>query len=454
MGTRARTLAGAYDGLIPRSFYETRKTDGSVIPRYHKGFQVLTGGTQYTESEGHPFPRKRSKDHNRVGKHGDVGGPFYTVKRYLLDPGTLASADRITPLTIPGYKADVQSIESVPLLSIPSSVFSTFPLDLSSFGGGIFTDGIGYRLSTGSFPSADGPDKNYDSLGTTAIARCKPTNSPADLSVAIGELSRDGLPSVVGSTAWKKDLNAARKAASEHLNYQFGIKPVISEIQTAAKTFRKMDDIVAQYERDAGRLVRRRYYFPMERSTSSFRIPAATTISSVIAGSPFILNGYGPIDIVSETRRSAWFSGAFTYTLPKGMNSRSILGEIRLKADRLGLDPDLDTIWNVAPWTWAVDWFSNTGDFVSNINDVAKYGLVVKYGYLMVHTIKTITYSAPGMYLRDTKTWGPGTALPSTTLVTEEKVRVRATPFGFGFDMSSLSGMQSSILAALGISRR
>lgn len=155
------------------------------------------------------------------------------------------------------------------------------------------------------------------------------------------------------------------------------------------------------------------------------------------------------------TTRRSWFSGAFTYALPKGWHSAGGLGRLRREADRLGLDPDLDTIWNAAPWTWAVDWVTNVGDLITNVNDIAKYGLVVQYGYVMTHTKVTRTYTSTDWYTR----MGPvgssrNVPAPPVTLVTEEKVRTPATPFGFGVDTSSLDAMQYSILAALGLSRR
>jgi hypothetical protein len=127
------------------------------------------------------------------------------------------------------------------------------------------------------------------------------------------------------------------------------------------------------------------------------------------------------------------------------------VGRIALLADRIGLSPTPDTIWNLAPWSWAIDWFSNTGDVISNVTDFATQGLVMHYGYVMEHSIVERTYYQPiSGYLIDRK---PVAAGP-LSLVTETKVRRQANPFGFGVSWEGLSTFQASILAALGISRR
>jgi len=80
---------------------------------------------------------------------------------------------------------------------------------------------------------------------------------------------------------------------------------------------------------------------------------------------------------------------------------------------------------------------------------MASDGLVMKYGYIMEHTLVRDTY-----YF-----WGP-TGYKSRnvhpmpiTFVTETKVRRRATPYGFGLTFGGFTTLQKSILAALGISR-
>jgi hypothetical protein len=120
------------------------------------------------------------------------------------------------------------------------------------------------------------------------------------------------------------------------------------------------------------------------------------------------------------------------------------------RADRLfGLNLTPDLVWNLTPWSWAIDWFTNFGDVVSNVSDMVTDGLVMRYGYIMEHTVAKNTYTLEGFSpLRGSL------PVPPMSFVTETKVRRAANPFGFGFTWDGLSPRQLAIAAALGLSKR
>jgi hypothetical protein len=275
-----------------------------------------------------------------------------------------------------------------------------------------------------------------------------------DAAQALGELYREGLPHLIGSQSWKARNGIARDASSDYLNVQFGWRPLINEITDFANVVTKFDTVLAQYERDSGKVVRRRYEFPIETSSSNW-IENDNPILAALAwpGNLFqpSTGGASSVSVVEETSIRRWFSGAFTYYLPSEYDSRSKIGRIALLADRLGLTPTPDTVWELTPWSWAVDWFSNTGDVISNVSDFGTGGLVMHYGYLMEHSIRARTYYQERSGYRINGKPVPAGPL---TLVTETKVRRQANPFGFGVTWEGLSTFQASILAALGISRR
>jgi hypothetical protein len=70
----------------------------------------------------------------------------------------------------------------------------------------------------------------------------------------------------------------------------------------------------------------------------------------------------------------------------------------------------------------------------------------------MEHSIVRDTYTHVGdLGLRAGNNF---TGLPSPIVLTSErKLRRKATPFGFGVDLSALSGTQKAIIAALGLGR-
>jgi hypothetical protein len=121
-----------------------------------------------------------------------------------------------------------------------------------------------------------------------------------------------------------------------------------------------------------------------------------------------------------------------------------------LAKEILGVDLDLEVIWNLSPWSWAVDWFSNAGDVISNVNSMVEDGLIMRYGYIMETTMVSDTYTRK---YQDQFYNGQGKCDSFVTLVTETKIRRRANPFGFGLTWDGLSTFQKSIIAALGISK-
>jgi len=118
----------------------------------------------------------------------------------------------------------------------------------------------------------------------------------------------------------------------------------------------------------------------------------------------------------------------------------------------LGADVDPEVLWDLAPWSWAVDWFSSVGDVIHNLSAYSSDGLVLRYGYIMEHSIvrDTYTYSGDlGLIPRCNFTGRPA----DLVVTSEKKLRRRSSPFGFGLAMSELTTRQKAILAALGLSR-
>jgi hypothetical protein len=293
-------------------------------------------------------------------------------------------------------------------------------------------------------------DSTMDSWGATAVAQTYPTKSEAQLAVAAGELVTGGLPSLIGKSLLKSKLKDYRKVGDEYLNVEFGIKPLISDIQATAKSIVTAEKRLAQLERDSGRLVRRRFVFPPlseefhSYATGSAAVPSGWT-------NPYLWNSTtGHRKETStwfETKR--WFSGAFTYHVNIGDNQRSQLANAATQARLLlGVKLDAEVLWNLTPWSWLADWFGNAGDIATNVSAFQKDGLVMPYGYIMSHQtgIKRSVLSG----LNWAKPGAPKVVV--TTLTCERKQRRKANPFGFGVTDAMLDARQVSILGALGIS--
>lgn len=381
-----------------------------------------TYGTQTTVSEGHPYHTIR-----RGRFVEDIGGDFYTTRQYAQMGGKLWQ--RFTHSQNGTTYRYHGTITATP-------------------------DGSQGNLSSYFPPTMESSNALLDKAGATAISRCSPTNSVADLANFLGELMKEGLPSIVGSSLWEKGTKSLLgKAAGEFLNVEFGWKPIVADVQKFATAVRTADAVLKQYERDAGRLVRRSYNFPVKQETTNTLI-ASNYKPSLYERSLPLINGLPTGDLyrLREFSQRQWFSGAFTYGLPTGDSSpRSMLEEYARRSDKLlgtSLTPEL--LWNLSPWSWVVDWFSNIGDVLENVSAATVHGQVLRYGYIMEHTVVRDTYT----FWQTSNPFGIKVSPQSVTFVTETKKRRRATPFGFGLTWEGFSPYQMAILAAVGITRR
>jgi hypothetical protein len=291
--------------------------------------------------------------------------------------------------------------------------------------------------------------ESLDSLGTTAIARCIPTNPVADAGTFLGEL-REGLPKIVGRSLFKSAFKDYRKVGGEYLNIEFGWKPLVSDLMKFTNAATNSEKIVRQLHRDSGKNIRRKYAF--KDDVSYTKTQQANVYAWVPPGalSTYLYTGPGKLVVDTETRVSTWFSGCFTYHLNLGVTLQDKMDMHAAEARKLyGTELTPETVWNLAPWSWLVDWNSNIGDVIHNVNRFGQDGLVMRYGYIMQRKTVVRTYTLLGGGLNT----GAPTRDLKMTVTAESKVRQRATPFGFGFDMGSINGRQAAILGALGISR-
>jgi len=118
-----------------------------------------------------------------------------------------------------------------------------------------------------------------------------------------------------------------------------------------------------------------------------------------------------------------------------------------------------EVLWNLIPWSWAIDWFANVGDVMSNMSSNAVNNLVADYAFVMESSqtvrTETVTTSWTGVGSPGGFYYFPaGSASASVSYETvQTKNRVAASPYGFGVEFGSLSNYQLGVVAALGISR-
>jgi len=205
------------------------------------------------------------------------------------------------------------------------------------------------------------------------------------------------------------------------------------------------DRILSEYRRNANRKIRRGYDFP---ETTTTRVASGN-----IQLQPAYFGLFAPGTISETVTTKRWFRGAFRYYLPPTDTYQDRVRRKAQEANQLfGVLPTPELVWELTPWSWAVDWFTNVGDVMSNISSFITDGLVLQYGYIMEQkTVRgdiTVTVSSS-----DRAKYGLTGNVFTRTYVREYKSRYPANPYGFGIDDTSLTTRQLSILGALGLSK-
>jgi len=279
-------------------------------------------------------------------------------------------------------------------------------------------------------------------LGTKAIGLASPNDPNAGMAVFLAE-AREGIPKIAGAGLWKEKSRFLKGSSSEYLNLEFGWKPMISDILSFARSVRDHHEVIEQWHAGSGQKIRRRHVYPVDSTftqgaeTGAIQYPASVGMPNIRA-------------TTSERKvHRSWFSGAFRYHVPMGDDQLSKARRMYSDAGKLlGLRLTPDVLWNAAPWTWAADWFGNTGDIMTNISNLGQDGLVMQYGYMMVSVEKSTETS---FRVISNGTVG---ATGSFGRYQSHKVRTPASPYGFATTFDGLSTRQKAICAALGISRR
>lgn len=448
--TKARSVPGS-----SFSYRSTRSATPNGVYTLFSDTVGLCDGTQITESDRNrwPLPKK--------GPLEDVGSEFFTQKKELVTNKFPYSILYLKPISTGNRYTKSYG-------NIIANCFKTHS-QLPTYQG---APDVPLKLDFP--PDLSSSRSALEVKGAIAVAACAPANQIANAASAVGELMQD-LPAIPGVALWESRLKAistaVRAGAGEFLNVVFAISPTIGDMKQFLTAVHNIDKVVDQFERDSGRVVRREFHFPKEVTVteevlSNVYSPVGM-MKNIITGeayNTFNSSNHNSLPCYETVRtrtveREIWFSGAFTYHLPTWYDSHDKTDRKRLMAQLFGAKPDLNTLWQLTPWSWAVDWVFDAGTFVKNLNDHFLYGTVMRYGYVMETTTVTDVYSAGSIAgivnPANMSSYGnsPYPAVSPVTLRTTTKKRIQANPFGFGLNWDGLSSTQKAIAAALGITR-
>lgn len=413
MAIKSRLLDGGYC-LVQEIAYVSGKPPQLLAESVKR-----TAGWQYTVSSGNPF--------RLLGKVPyDIGSTFDTVKWEW------------TPKQVNGRTYNTYTPES----SVNYRVHT----------GTVMAAFDNTTTASPSFLPAAVSNAVLVGAGTKGVAMALPNSPMIDLATFIGEM-RD-LPKFYSPAKWKAALKNLRKlprrTAEDYLNFEFGWKPLISEILDFHKATEKADQRLNSFVKNSGKRIRRRRTVLSTSSTTT-----SSEVGSTVYPSPPLAVDYwqnptavGTRTKVVQANTEATFSGCFTYYLPP-VNTEFQRDKRRKRLRRYltGLEVNPDVLWNLAPWSWAADWIGNMGSIMKNLSYFTQDGLVMNYGYITYVQHGTATYTYEGKKLKN------GPAILPQVCTYKRIQRVRATPFGFGLNPGSFSTRQWAIIGALGITK-
>lgn len=307
---------------------------------------------------------------------------------------------------------------------------------------GTYTGPIIAGTATGFVPTGhqtEPNDSEVAAFGATAISRVHPERPDFSLAQQVGEM-RERFPHIIGSTVMRDKVNVARSIGDEYLNVEFGWKPLVSSVLDFARAVKAGNAEVRSYVQKSERLTRRRYSFPQTYTV---------TVNNAVGGSflPSIANITGTGSVSEIKLIDRWFVGAWKVYTPVGDTANAVILRTELEANRLlGTRLTPGVLWELAPWSWAADWFSNTGDILNNISYIASDASVMKYGYMMNHlqTKFQLQLTAGNS--------GQGKS-SSHSIIYDKKMRAPASPYGFGVNWDGMTPRQIAIATALGLTR-
>lgn len=279
--------------------------------------------------------------------------------------------------------------------------------------------------------------------GAKAFNRMKPDKPNMNLLNSIYELK-----DVPGMIRQRFHGQALHEVGDYYLALKFGWEALLKDVRDFILTTMNAQKRYEQLLRDEGRPVKRRIRLNASTTTNYENTYVGNRLFPGFV-SYFYATGGSYVD-VSKTNDEVWASARFRYYLPDG--PRNIEWKSKMFAAIFGLKPTPAAVYKAIPWSWLVDWYVNIGDVLSNLDTTLVDRLAADYFYVMrkVETELTQTCSVT-YYLAGTLNTTTVTAIGHSQA--GHKTRLKGDPFGFATQQNSLSGVQLSILGALGLSK-
>jgi len=222
-----------------------------------------------------------------------------------------------------------------------------------------------------------------------------------------------------------------RKGANLNLKYQFEIKPLASDLSNMALFALTVQRRIKELERlrETG----------IKKAKRGVKSGTADRSQEVLVNTSH--QAYVTTQETWHTKVDRW---AFTeWKLDADFPQTNLEGYRGAVKAALGLTIDFATVWELIPWSWLIDWYSNVGDWLmANRNVVgASHGPVGVCTHTKT-TVQTHGYNGPS-------------SVRFTPFYAEYETKRRDLVYpSLGASLSPLTNGHASILASLSITRR
>lgn len=279
-------------------------------------------------------------------------------------------------------------------------------------------------------PGIDVYDPSVPSDGELAfkvLERTNPSVPVVDVPAMIGEFALGNIPLNIRS----KGISIIRKIANVNLKYQFEIKPLVSDL---LKCLQLMDDVQGRMKtlntlHTKGKLRKAAKVYKKGRKYSRW-VSMNSDFGVGISGEELIQD---QVDIWGYT---TWYLDdplSMVGMDPFDLASRLVSGAYL----------NFDTVWELIPWSWFVDWFTNVGSILNATRN--ELGCTPGLVYLCEHRKSELKSGKVSISPH-------GVTMSPYHSVRETKERRLATPY-FSASLPFLNDKQVSILGSIAISR-
>lgn len=387
------------------------------------------------------FERVGDENHGRPPYH--IGGPFKKIRVVACEPPEGAVFQEGVWVTKDGSRKYVGGFRA------PTQHFGTMP--------GFCTPADPEAVKDRSFP-------DLTDIAARVWNKAKPKIQKANAFGAIAEagdiprtLQKTGrrlkeIYEAMGGNK-KSPIMSPKKVADDFLNGQFGWIPFLNDVADFYQTYRDQDDYIRKLTRDNGQSRRRRAVIGPNRTKSLISTGSGQLFSTILFDRITFFDGNVQANwsLEEELEQTTWGVGKFRYYREEfdagkpGYHSK--MAEMRRLQSLYGARISPSNVYNIIPWSWAIDWFTNARQYIDRASDWLMDGIAAEYFYIMHHEKRT-------RVLKNTYPFHKGRVTLEARRTVETKQRVEATsPYGISLSWDQLTPRQLAIAGALGITR-